>query len=532
MRLNEGTLFLAQREIYLCTNNWFHSFQIILPKSPSQDDLFKFINEPNLFISPDNLNYFGIVRKTNTPSRHFVHPLPSNTSLQDCKFPNPSCDLTQNFYEYTNFFHYQNLMLLRETLFNLKSFVPELSTINRKKREESQLNLYEKVMKWTGLATDKDLQILYHNLLQLKSAVEQTSQHLTVNFEKQHSVTTILASQIRQISQVLRAQKDLWQGISAQASQNSLAILHTFQGLAKSIYGRELLQNLKIDLERISENKFPFHIINSSAVLNALEFIKSNLSEMSTPLFLVHKTYSDIIRMNNYVVTRFQNPSKTNFIILTLQLPLSITELPFTLYRIVTLSLPADESNVHSSIIYGLPEYLIFHPTADYYIEITGNLPEIQGNILYLYQNPQILKHVSKKSCAMALILLERDDIKALCTFKIQPFIANRLILLLPDATILLQFVSNYSLEYDNVITYHPGCTLCVIKLKCKQVFRSDEYQYSAPLGECESLGNNSSHTISYAINLILFDNFINTTELLPFHQICSMKSLMSDYPI
>jgi hypothetical protein len=112
-----------------------------------------------------------------------------------------------------------------------------------------------------------------------------------------------------------------------------------------------------LPLNMISKRDFGYMINN----------VKANIS--ATGLYLIKTNYQDIVQMRRYIATRSYSSPINHNILLTIPLPIALSQSYFTLYKILKLSMPVDPPNSatshHSSIIRNLPNYVAFNSAED-----------------------------------------------------------------------------------------------------------------------------------------------------------------------
>jgi hypothetical protein len=88
----------------------------------------------------------------------------------------------------------------------------------------------------------------------------------------------------------------------------------------------------------------------------------------------------------------YKNPSfallwHDNKIIITINLPLSITRRSLTLFKVTALRLLTDDQDLHASFMQGLPRYMAYSETEDLYLELVL-MPKLDNGIYPNERNP------------------------------------------------------------------------------------------------------------------------------------------------
>ena len=217
--------------------------------------------------------------------------------------------------------------------------------------------------------------------------------------------------------------------------------------------------------------------------------------------------------MRKFVVNRATVSPGVQKLMISLQIPLSLTAHEFTLFKVITLPMLVDDNKLHTSIITNMPEYIGWHQYSDWYLEFPS-APRFENGLFYLHHNPQTLYHVSQPTCIVALLILERNEILQLCKFAVQPFTAPSAVIVIGPGQLVLQNINNYTLiQDDQPPSTHTGCGLCVLRLACRSTFIAMHYKFYSQIAHCVNESNSGS-SVSYAVNLILLTKYFDTTTL------------------
>jgi hypothetical protein len=181
--------------------------------------------------------------------------------------------------------------------------------------------------------------------------------------------------------------------------------------------------------------------------------------------------------------------------------PLSITSIPLTLFKAISLKMPTDQENQHVSIIKELPQFVAYDQTQEWFLEF-HSMPQVSREGLYLIQhNPTALKHRMNPTCFLAVMKLDRASIQRLCQFVIQSYAAEPQVLILGSGNLLLQFIDQYTLACPNETRIRQGCQLCVVQISCWCKLIAGNYQNFAKIAHCNS-PTAAQHTVKHAINI------------------------------
>jgi hypothetical protein len=118
-------------------------------------------------------------------------------------------------------------------------------------------------------------------------------------------------------------------------------------------------------------------------------------------------------------------------------------------------------------------------------------------------------------TCFWAIMLQDRDNIKRLCEFVIQPYAAKQRVSILHNNHLLLKFVPEYTLICPNETKIYNGCQLCILEMPCLCKLQAGKDRYFAKITHCEHHLSNE-YRVQYAVNFNFLQEFFNASELVP----------------
>jgi len=154
----------------------------------------------------------------------------------------------------------------------------------------------------------------------------------------------------------------------------------------------------------------------------------------------------EYIKFRKFLVTRSADNVASPNLIVTMELPLSLTETPFQLLKTYRFNLPADNQQQHTSYISNGVNYIAYHPNSDYLLEF-DEFPNIESDYYFLHRNTIVLKHKSQPTCTYALLTLSQEEILRLCTFVVEPNSAQPRMLQIDAGNLILNFIPSYELQ-------------------------------------------------------------------------------------
>jgi hypothetical protein len=512
-RLHFGVVFKQQASFGVILDFWWHSFVIQLPPRPSSEQLRQLTSQITRQTgSADSIPYLF-----DTRTGGYVY-----STFDPCD-ANMSCSADRPFT--TNeeiLYRYQNLFRLKEIWDELVYHIPPLPG----PRQRLKRSAWSYFLKSINVATNSDVQILFENLKRLNAALNLGSQQLAQTVDQFHTFSRLSSARSQHVDALLRSHHSAMVGINDKLERLKEILINTQHSIANYHHVSIQLSRLHTDLQWLYQGFLPLNLITRHEFSRAITFIKSNLTQRQVPLHVPRHKYSDYMSMRKFTVTRTPDNATPSALIITMQIPLMITQTSFKLFRIYTLPQLVDNVNLHTSMVRDLPAYIGFNPDSPYFLEF-NDYPPIQDNNFLLHVNPQVLKSRSVPSCALALLTLDKDDILKYCQFTITPNSARPQILNIAPGQLLLNFVPDYQIQTlgDSPVN-HTGCALCLLHIPCESSFTAQHHLWYARVAHCTPEMAASSD-ISFAVNLPLFERYFNTSEL-----VTDITQLLTEPPL
>lgn len=503
-RLNTGVVGLPLTNINLVADFWHHSVKVLLPRKPNK----------NLANMPNASDLFASIAQI---MQHKWDPIPMhlNTSAFNCTTPyidietDQSCFLGKYAEIITAAWKIKNLKHLQEIYANMDRFIPENPPVKTRSKRKA---VAEYFLNYFSIATTSDAIILNENIRKLQQANQAAMTQFALAADQFHSFSTITHAHLTQVNHILgnlhSASLQLQASINDQFHTFTQTMLHLTEYQDVS----SMLTKLDNEIQLMSMGKISYNLIPTKTLKNIFKNITQYLLDHEIPLYLPDTAFTDFYRQPRFVVSR-----GTEALYITLQLPLAISPTSFQLYKMITVSLPTDRQNNHTSEITGIPPYLAWSFNSEWYLEL-DTFPQLQDNTYFLDKNIKAVQSRNAPNCLVSVIQGTRQQVAQYCKFIVKPESMKASVVILSAGRILLQYVNQYKLKCSdkNITTTHQGCEICILNLRCSCTLITSTISYTARLSRCENYTNDAE--VEFGVNIVYLSAYGNTTGLLENH--------------
>jgi hypothetical protein len=177
-----------------------------------------------------------------------------------------------------------------------------------------------------------------------------------------------------------------------------------------------LILQFQTQLQQLIAGQLPRDLITPGMLEDVTRNISAFLQKYGVPLHLPDRPIFDLYKNPNFVLSQ-----QDNKIIVADNFPLSLIRRSLTLFKVTALRLSTDGQDIQVSFIQGLPNFIAYEETEDWYLEL-DHAPNVDNGIYLIKCNPTVLRHKSNPTCIIALLEGETKSIQNLCKFVIQPY--------------------------------------------------------------------------------------------------------------
>jgi hypothetical protein len=474
LRANDGFVGQPVGKLTVCGDFWFHTLVVKIPSKLRAHDYEKVAAGgplPQSRFSP--LAFFAtkpeiVTMNIDLQCAANISATAHTATITDC-YP----------FGYLTRFQYllkaKNLRYLDQIYDTLETFVAnnQDNDATRRFRRKSGWSAF---LSWFRIGTQNDIEILNENIQQLQAATQLGFEKFALTAEKFHSFAHLTNQHLQELNDAVMSQASFSYRNQRHTNAAITYLLHLIMQLTQYTDGAQNLLILENQIRQLIEGQLPRSLISVETVAAIITNITEHLEKYNVPLYLADTSPLNVDKRQSFLLSR-QDSTLT----ITLQFPLAITRSKLTIYRIFSLLMKVDDNAQHASFIQNLPEYIAYNPDEPWFLEFDY----LEQEIYDIAQNPAALHHKFTPSCALALIELGREDIHKHCQFVIRPFAAKPNVLVLGRGQLLLQFINQYTLECQNGTFHYPGCSLCVIKTKCRCKFTAGIFQFYSKIANC-----------------------------------------------
>jgi len=310
-----------------------------------------------------------------------------------------SCQLKLALAKHTQIFKYTSMSHLREIWELIDQFIPSLQAPRKRHRKATA---WQKWLQWWDIASYSEQSVLYDNLKKIHQTTAVIAQRLYFTTNSLHTYTRLNSARASQVDSILFRQQEALLNITEIALHVTNSLFSTQVTIAAYEHIHILLNRIKDDIHLLIQGSLPLYLIPKNEFERTLAQIHANLSVQDVPLILPKRTYMDYISFHKFLVTRSGDNLASPNLIVTMELPLSLTETPFQLLKTYHFNLPVDNQQQHTCYISNVVNYIAYHPNSDYFLEF-DEFPNIENDYYFLHRNAIVLKHKSQPTCTYAL---------------------------------------------------------------------------------------------------------------------------------
>jgi hypothetical protein len=401
----------------------------------------------------------------------------------------------------------KNLRYLDQIYDTLQTFVANKLDNNATRRFRRKSG-WATFLSWFRIGSQDDIETLNENIQQLQAATQLGFERFALTADKFHSYAHLTNQHLQELNDVVTSQATFAYRSQRHTNAAITYLLHLIMQLAQYTDGAQNLLSLETQIQQLIKGQLPRSLISVETIAAILTNITDHLQQYHVPLFLADQSPLDVYKRQSFLLSR-----RDSTLTITLQFPLALTRSKLNIYRVFSLLMQVDDNNQHAQFIQSIPNYIAYSEHEPWFLEF-DQLPQLKQDIYDIAHNPTALHHKSRPTCALALIESHRELIQTLCKFVIRPFSAQPNVLIVGRGKLLLQFISEYTLECQNGTSRHPGCALCLVEIKCACKFRAGIFQFYSKIANCEDDSRPDS-SVQYAINLPYLEQFFNASELI-----------------
>ncbi len=411
----------------------------------------------------------------------------------------------------------QSAKFLTETVTTIKQLIPETKS-PKIRISRSFIPFVGKIFKSAfGLVTGQDCELLSRHVRQLQHQ-NQFMMHRFQRNDKQLSSfmmtvdhrldTTMTAVDTNHKQLMLLEASTRYAMTSLQSSILRVTNLLTNQIMLATELDRSLFQ-MYSGFNDLIQGKLSVSIIPYNVLHPTIIAINSELAKQNANFKVFYKDITHLYQSSNYA---FQRKGDKVYIMVKFPLTTKISQL--TVYQIQSLPVRINDSTTHATQILDLPHYLGISHNHQYFAEIgQDDFDLCQGKFHKHCPYHLPLQLMTQATCATSVFQQQTDNIRKLCNFRFIPAAIKAKIQPLSKDELLLYKIPKYTLQCEDNQYILEGCSLCIIKVKCKCSFFSNNYFLPLSLQNCAENSTEPSTKV-YPVNLAMLQGYFSDNDL------------------
>lgn len=211
---------------------------------------------------------------------------------------------------------------------------------------------------------------------------------------------------------------------------------------------------------------------------------------------------------------------------LTLKIPISYSQDSLTLYKVVSVPVPINDTSKHATQLLDVQDYFAITctPNQQFYVQLSESVvSSCKGtHHKHCYVNVP-LDPVTKDSCLLALYANNKNSIQQFCNFRFVHDVIVPKVVELKFNKVLLYDSPILSMECNGSHKMIHGCNFCIFDLPCQCSLSTPDFYLPARLISCSNTQDDI--TKLHPVNLILLQKFFNNDQ---FQHIFADSSFLS----
>ena len=469
-RLNYGIVFKPEVDMFMAQEEWLHTFQIPIP------------------------------RRLGTPN------------VGSCHRDNDTCFLINQALLQIMVIRTETALRINNTVNTIRKLVPE-TKVDKSRSARSLLPFIGHLSKSLfGLATEKDIDTL--------------AKHINALTRRTEGLSEVLSQHGTHFSSYIKASNKRMDNLMAGIHQNEMAIDY-IQTKVDSVASnlRDLflrmntrlithlehsnrlnneIEEMKLGLLDLVKGKLSPLLIQPEVIASTLHGIQRLLNQKYPGFHLACKTVQEIYQSGKFLYTR-----NNSNIYVTIKFPLTYQQHPLTVYRIISVPVPINETSEHATHLLNLPKFLVISHDSEYYATLSQeDLSSCTGGSSTYCTLNQALTPATTPSCEYGLFANNKVTVNSHCDFRfVHNQISQKVIELNPN-TILLYRTPVLSLECGSGQKMVSGCDFCIMKFPCMCSVTTTQFYLQPRLTGCQNETRNI--TKLHPLNLALLQQFFD----------------------
>ena len=309
---------------------------------------------------------------------------------------------------------------------------------------------------------------------------------------------------------------------------------YLISALIKEVYHVMALHDCASDflqgIDDLLDHELSMHVIPYEDMSYVIHQINIKLKEMHTTLSVLQMSIKDL-----YNIITFFWTYRPSGLYITTKFPLALSTMAeFQVHKIITFSIPLNDSTLHATQLQNISEFIAFSQDNMYYTYPTANM--ITGKILDAQLHNLPLYQVSNPTCITAIYFENKRQAKQLCDFRVVLNGITPTVRHLNDGNDLILNVSSLYLTCPSGHKRLSGCAFCIHEIPCLCDVATGDVYFPPQLTHCTNPDQITTEV--HAVNLAMLMHFFDENQIShiqgdsPFLKNIWQKCLISTYMI
>ena len=268
------------------------------------------------------------------------------------------------------------------------------------------------------------------------------------------------------------------------------------------------IEEMKFGLLDLVKGKLSPLLIQPKLIAATLHDIQRLLNQKYPGFHLACKTVQEIYKSVKFLYTR-----NNSNIYITIRFPLSYQQHPLTVYRIISVPVPINETSEHGTHLINLPKFLMVSHDSEFYATLSQeDISSCTGRNPSFCTLNKALTPATTPSCEYGLFANNKVTVNAHCDFRFVHNQINPKVMELNPNTILLYRTPVLSLDCGNEQKMVSGCDYCIMKSPCMCSVTTSQFYLQPRLTACQNTTNNIIKL--HPLNLALLQQFFKPSVI------------------
>ena len=317
---------------------------------------------------------------------------------------------------------------------------------------------------------------------------------------------------------------------SQQTTYNFFGAIEQFKGRAESHLN--FIQNFILGVNTLFTGYISPSLIDFNEIVKVIDYVKNKLAQHSlTNSFkfeVVNSNPAFLYQLKDIVFMRTEN-----YIIVTIKIPVSVSESLLSVYRVDKLYLGSSQKLNSSVTIESLPDFIAVTSQTgerDYFTELSvSEYATCRGSNIRICSNTRSLRTFNQLTCSIALYLNNIEKILELCDMSYEHENTPSTAIKIGDSKYLIhsneygpsitwELVCPFVSSNQDAITQIASCNTCILNIPCGCELKTNFFIIPLQISDCQNYKDDEdllTHlSYEYPINLPIISSMYKPNEI------------------